>query len=567
MTERGPISQTRLALRLAPQAFVDVLAWSVALVLAITMRMDFKVSAVPWAGVALLLPLVWLTQIETGLWFGLYLGRSRYGSFEEVAGLARAVAATTCIIFLIDLLAPSPRMVPLSTTLAGGFIALVLMGSIRYARRLYRERCKRPAEDGTERIVVFGAGEAGSQVITAMLRDPSSPYLPVALLDDDRAKRNLRIMGVPVVGTRAQLAKVAADHGASTVLIAIPSATSAVLLELSGLVEAAGLRTKVLPSIQELYGDAVSIDDIRDVTPADVLGRHEIKTDLEAIAGYLTGKRVLVTGAGGSIGSELCRQLHQFAPAELIMVDRDESALHAVQLSIDGRALLDRPDTVLLCIRDQFAVRRVMNERRPQVVFHAAALKHLPLLEQYPGEAVLTNVWGTLNLLEAAAERQGRAVRQHLHRQGGRPDQRPRLQQAARRAAHRMDGAASDRCLPQCPVRQRARQPGLGAHLVPSPDGRRRTDHGHRSRCHPVLHDGRGGGRAGHPGRRHRPQRRGAGASTWATRCASTTSPGSWPRPGRPQDRHRLHRAAARARSSTRFCWATARSMTGPCTP
>jgi FlaA1/EpsC-like NDP-sugar epimerase len=134
------------------------------------------------------------------------------------------------------------------------------------------------------------------------------------------------------------------------------------------------------------------------------LGRHEIRTDLASIAGYLTGRRILVTGAGGSIGSELCRQLHHFDPAELIMVDRDESALHAVKLSLDGRALLDTPDLVLLDIRDDRAVGRLMAARRPEVVFHAAALKHLPLLQRHPGEAFLTNVLGTQRLLEAAAE-------------------------------------------------------------------------------------------------------------------------------------------------------------------
>jgi FlaA1/EpsC-like NDP-sugar epimerase len=177
-----------------------------------------------------------------------------------------------------------------------------------------------------------------------------------------------------------------------------------VIAPLSAVVGEAGLAVKVLPSNRELFDDTVRLGDIRDITPADLLGRHEIKTDLASVAGYLTGKRVLVTGAGGSIGSELCRQLHRFAPAELIMVDRDESGLHAVKLTVDCRALFDSPDTVLLDIRDRAAVARLMAERRPEVVFHAAALKHLPLLERYPGEAVLTNIGGTLHLLEAAAQ-------------------------------------------------------------------------------------------------------------------------------------------------------------------
>ena len=146
----------------------------------------------------------------------------------------------------------------------------------------------------------------------------------------------------------------------------------------------------------------MGIRDIRDLNLTDLLGRNQLDTDIDAIAGYLSGRRVLVTGAGGSIGSELCRQIIRFAPSELIMLDRDESALHAVQLSVSGRALLDSDDVVLCDIRDVEALTRIFVARRPEVVFHAAALKHLPMLEQYPAEAVKTNVIGTRNVLDAS---------------------------------------------------------------------------------------------------------------------------------------------------------------------
>ena len=162
------------------------------------------------------------------------------------------------------------------------------------------------------------------------------------------------------------------------------------------------MAVKVLPSSTELLTDSVGIRDLRDINLTDVLGRNQLDTDIDAIAGYLTGRKVLVTGAGGSIGSELCRQIHRFAPAELMMLDRDESALHAVQLSIHGRALLDSNDVILCDIRDLNALNAVFAERRPDVVFHAAALKHLPMLEQYPAEAVKTNIIGTRNVLDAA---------------------------------------------------------------------------------------------------------------------------------------------------------------------
>jgi FlaA1/EpsC-like NDP-sugar epimerase len=148
--------------------------------------------------------------------------------------------------------------------------------------------------------------------------------------------------------------------------------------------------------------DRVTVGHIRDIDMVDLLGRRQIETDIDAIAHYVRGRRVLVTGAGGSIGSELCRQLYRFEPAELMMLDRDESGLHGVQLSIHGRARLDSPDLLLADIRDVEQVQRIFEERRPEVVFHAAALKHLGLLERHPGESVKTNVWGTLTVLRAA---------------------------------------------------------------------------------------------------------------------------------------------------------------------
>ncbi|MGI9030169.1 MAG: nucleoside-diphosphate sugar epimerase/dehydratase, partial [Ilumatobacteraceae bacterium] len=164
----------------------------------------------------------------------------------------------------------------------------------------------------------------------------------------------------------------------------------------------AGLGTKILPPVEELFRGEVTVGDIREVSDEDLLGRRRIETDVESIADYLTGQRVLVTGAGGSIGSELCRQIHRFGPAELMMLDRDESALHQVELSIHGRALLDSDQTILVDLRDEPALRAVFEQRRPQVVFHAAALKHLPLLERFPVEGYKSNVLGTLNVLRAS---------------------------------------------------------------------------------------------------------------------------------------------------------------------
>jgi FlaA1/EpsC-like NDP-sugar epimerase len=225
----------------------------------------------------------------------------------------------------------------------------------------------------------------------------------VALLDDDPHKRNLRVSGVPVVGDRSQIAAASRQFQATLLLIAIPSASASLIAELTTMAEQAHLKVKVLPPVSELFGAGVGVADIRDISITDLLGRREVHTDLRAIAGYLEGRRVLVTGAGGSIGSELCRQIHRFNPAQMVMVDHDGSALHALELSLHGRALLDSPDVVVLDIRDRQRLQRMFELHRPEVVFHAAAFKHLTLAERYPDEAVRTNVWGALNVLELAA--------------------------------------------------------------------------------------------------------------------------------------------------------------------
>ncbi|MDQ1711629.1 MAG: hypothetical protein QOE45_1079 [Frankiaceae bacterium] len=383
------------------QGAVDALAWFAAVPVATLLRYEFVTADVTARGVLAIALFAASAQVVSGYVVGVYIGRWRYGSFDEVAALTQSVVVATVLTLLVDWASGVPRWVPFGAVVGSGVIALVLMAGVRYAVRLVRERRRRPV-DTTERLLVFGAGDGGVQVITSLLRDPASVYLPVGLLDDDPAKRQLRICGVPVLGDRTRLEHVAERVEATTLLIAVPSADSAVIAGLTESAEAAGLAVKVLPPVSELVGGLVTGHDIRDVSEADLLGRHQVETDVDSVAAYLTGRRVLVTGAGGSIGSELCRQIHRFSPAELVMLDRDETMLHDVQLSIDGRALLDSPDVVLADIRDAEAIDRVFARHRPDVVFHAAALKHLPMLERHPDESLKSNVLGTLNVLRAA---------------------------------------------------------------------------------------------------------------------------------------------------------------------
>lgn len=389
-------------LRFVLQAGYDATCWFVALHLAALLRYDFDWSRIDVAALAIGATLVAAGQVVLGRLLGLYIHRWRYGTFEELAAATLAGGLLTCLATLGNLVLG--YNLPVSVPMLAGPFAICAMTVGRACWRVLLERSTRPSLESSERVVVFGAGDGGMQVIRAMLSSPKSPFVPVCLLDDNPDLRNLRTKSVRVMGGRAWIKTAAERYGATKMIVAIPSASSELIRDLVALADEAGMGTLVLPPVAELFGSGIQLADIRELTEADLLGRRELNTDVESVAGYLTGRRVLVTGAGGSIGSELCRQLHRFAPASIVMLDRDESALQGVQISIEGRGLLDSRNLVVASIRDRERLVEVFEEHRPEVVFHAAALKHLSLLEMHPEEGFKTNVVGTHNLLSVAAE-------------------------------------------------------------------------------------------------------------------------------------------------------------------
>jgi FlaA1/EpsC-like NDP-sugar epimerase len=395
----GPV-RSRRRIRMV----TDCAMWAIALCAGVLVRLDFDPGRLRDPKFLLLIPVAWIAQLGFGWWCGLYRGWWALGSFEEVPALGAAVGLTTTVLVAVDLVAPGSRPAPLGSLLAAGLIAFVAMGAVRHlSRRFIDQRRRARAGDGRPPAIVFGAGQGGELAVRSLLYDAGSPYRPVAVLDDDPGKRNLSVRGIRVVGDRYALAEVAARTKATTLVIAVPTGDGALIRELSESARAAGLDVRVVPSMGELLGGRARIRDLRAPTEADLLGRHTIETDLDSVSEYLRGKRVVVTGAGGSIGAELCRQISAFEPERLVMIDRDESGLHAVQLSIEGRALLDSDDLLLLDIRDRARLMATMCDIKPDVVFHAAALKHLPLLQAHPAEAIKTNVWGTAAVLDAAA--------------------------------------------------------------------------------------------------------------------------------------------------------------------
>lgn len=389
-------------LRTALLSASDAAAWSGGLLAAAWTRYEFGLTSAQVVGV------IGLGLAAAVLHGGLdmlrrrLLGRHPVGSLEEARALA-GTAAATALLLLIAVLALPDRPVSAGTPLVGAALALVLMLAARARLRHRHERALRPDTRRAEPVLLFGMGAAGQGLLRAMVSDPRSRYLPVGLLDDDPGKRHLRIEGVRMLGGRREIGQAVARTGATTVVFSVANADAELVREVRDATVRSGAAFKVVPSVRELVDDRIRVSDVRDVDITDLLGRRQVVAELAGDTG-LEGRRILVTGAGGSIGSELCRQIARANPGELMMLDRDESALHALQMSLSGRALLDGPELILADLRDAEQIARIIERRRPEIVFHAAALKHLTLLQRHPGEAVKTNVWGTLSVLNACRD-------------------------------------------------------------------------------------------------------------------------------------------------------------------
>ncbi len=379
----------------------DVGVWVVATFLALYVRLEvasFRPN--PWHVLAVGL-LAGGIQTLVGFLTGLYRNRYRFGAFHEIFGVTFAWAVAT--LSLIVVIFPQPvRPVPRSMVLAAAPLALLLMLGYRFLFRALKERRHVMDRDDAARAILYGAGDAGEELARSLQKDQRSPYIPVAFVDDDPAKQRLHVQRVPVRGTGEDLAEVARRTDATVVILSSATASAAQMRTMVSNAQQAGLEVKVIPAARDLISTDVATQ-VRALDMADLLGRRTVDTDLGQVSELIQGSRVLITGAGGSIGSELAKQVHQLRPAELVLLDRDESGLHSVELSLFGTGLLDRDQMVLADIRDRDRVFEVFATHRPEIVFHAAALKHLPMLQRQPMEAVKTNVWGTRNVLDAAA--------------------------------------------------------------------------------------------------------------------------------------------------------------------
>jgi FlaA1/EpsC-like NDP-sugar epimerase len=358
-------------------------------------RYELAVPEGAWAGLLRFAPVAIVLQLTANHLAGLYGPVWEQASIIEAKRILGAGASATSVLFLWML--AGSRLVPLSVVITGGLVATGLMGVLRFQSRLFA--FSRRHHDDALRTLVVGAGESGGALLREISRNPGGGIHVVALLDDDPRKIGRRVGNTRIVGGIDGLVGTGRRLDVDQVLMAIPSADSALVRRIADATAELGVPLKVLPSVSELLNGEPQLRDVRDLSIDDLLGRQPVSTDLESVAEMIRGRRVLVTGGGGSIGSEIVRQVAEYAPARLVVLDRDETHLFDSMAAIG-----ERGEAVLLDIRDRDGLRELLHHERPEIVFHAAANKHVPLLESHAGEAASTNVLGTANLVEAARD-------------------------------------------------------------------------------------------------------------------------------------------------------------------
>jgi FlaA1/EpsC-like NDP-sugar epimerase len=340
--------------------------------------------------------------------FGFYNRWWRYVSTRDMWGAARGVTVACALADLVVYFAHPVKGFPLPRSVAV-LDWLLLLAFIAGTRLIARSLIERPGAASLiargKEVIIVGAGDAAQLVIREMLKAPALGYTPIGLIDDDPRKKNLRLHGIRVLGTTADLAHILRDNPPDEVLIAIPSASGETRRRIVEVARAAGVPVKTLPGLYELIsGDFNLAAQIRPVQVQDVLGREPVEVDLDSIASYLAGETVLVTGAGGSIGAELCRQIARVRPARLVLVEHSEAALFDIERELVGDRGFSAVATVLGDCGDRARMSQVFERYRPTVVFHAAAYKHVALLEANPIEAVRNNTLVTRTVAEVAVE-------------------------------------------------------------------------------------------------------------------------------------------------------------------
>jgi len=392
--------------------FADAILVVLAYLSAHALRFEGDIPPPQWGNITTTMPFILSAKLLTFYYFNLYRGMWRYTSIVDLQNVLKASSSASAAVALAILLLYRFQGFSRSVFIMDWGLTIFLVGGLRLAVRIFITnhigdllsigRSKRITGTSNKKLLIIGAGDAGEKFLREILDNPRVHYQPVGFLDDDPGKQGKAIHGVLVLGAVGDIEDIPILY--DEILIAIPSARGNEMRQIVEACERTGKRYRTIPKIGELIEGRITVNTIREVSMEDLIGREKVQLDEDRISAFLQRKRILITGAGGSIGSELVRQICRYHPEALTLMDFSEFNLYRIEMDCHRRKVQAAIHTCLADIRDRDLMMKSFAQHRPHIVFHAAAYKHVPMQEHHPSEAVKTNVLGTKNLVEAALQ-------------------------------------------------------------------------------------------------------------------------------------------------------------------
>lgn len=366
------------------------------------LRFNFAIPDIQIANLLKSLPVLVVLRLITFHVFGLYKGMWRYASMNDLIRILKAITAGTVVFSAYVAFYFRAMSFPRSVIIIDWFILITFLGGSRFIYRFFREFKGMSITNDGKRVLIIGASDEGEMLLRELKKNPKMNYKPVGFLDRSTDRKGRRIHDVPVLGAIEDLGKIVRRKKVEEVIVADPSINGKAIREIMTVCRENGVHCKTVPAIADILRGRINITQIREINIEDLLGREHIELDRERIKAYLSGKRVMVTGAAGSIGSELCRQIMQIGPERLILFERTENELYKIDMEFSMHYSNGLYAPILGDVLDKGRLEAVMERFRPQVVFHAAAYKHVPITEAHPYEAIRNNIEGTMRVADAS---------------------------------------------------------------------------------------------------------------------------------------------------------------------
>ncbi|HDJ30527.1 MAG TPA: polysaccharide biosynthesis protein, partial [bacterium] len=386
----------------------DIFLISFSIYLAFFLRFEGQIPSQYFGDILLMLSVTLILALPIFYLNKLYSFSWSYVSAEELISLIKATTLVFAFLgVFLFFFKDYPVLIgfPRSTFFMSYFLVILLSGGIRFAKRIYLLLFRKKTKHKKERTLIVGAGDAGEQILRSILSGQSNIFEPVGFVDDSPVKQGVLIHGVKVMGKIDDIPRIIKEQRIESMIVALPSADSFVIRKAVEQARKAGIKNiKIVPTLTEIVDGKVSIADLKELKIEDLLGREPISFDFEAIQKFIQDKKILITGAAGSIGSELCRQIAKFKPGLLIALDQDETGIFNIAQEMKSQFPGLKFETIIGDILDKEKMEYVFEKFRPQIVFHAAAYKHVPLMEAHPDEAVKNNIFGTKTIAELAVK-------------------------------------------------------------------------------------------------------------------------------------------------------------------